>query len=48
MSSAHYKLDNVIAFVDFNGLQIDGSNEEVMNINPIDEKFEAFGWNVSK
>ena len=48
MSSAHYKLDNVIAILDFNGLQIDGSNEEVMNINPIDEKFAAFGWNVIK
>lgn len=46
MSSAHYKLDNLIAFVDFNGLQIDGSNEEVMNVSPIDKKFEAFGWNV--
>lgn len=48
MSSAHYKLDNVIAILDFNGLQIDGSNEEVMNINPIDEKFSAFGWQVIK
>lgn len=46
MSSAHYKLDNLVAFVDFNGLQIDGSNEEVMNVSPIDKKFEAFGWNV--
>lgn len=46
MSSAHYKLDNVTAFLDFNGLQIDGSNEEVMSISPIDEKFKAFGWNV--
>lgn len=48
MSSAHYKLDNLIAILDFNGLQIDGSNEEVMNINPIDEKFAAFGWHVIK
>lgn len=48
MTSAHYKLDNVIAFLDYNGLQIDGSNEEVMNINPIDDKFTAFGWNVIK
>lgn len=46
MSSAHYKLDNLVAFVDFNGLQIDGSNEEVMNVSPVDKKFEAFGWNV--
>lgn len=44
MSSAHYKLDHVIAFLDFNGLQIDGRNEEVMNVNPVDEKFRSFGW----
>lgn len=44
MTSSHYKLDNVVAFVDFNGFQIDGSNEEVMNVSPIDKKFEAFGW----
>lgn len=46
MSSAHYKLNNLTAFLDLNGLQIDGSNEEVMSISPIDEKFKAFGWNV--
>lgn len=46
MSSAHYKLDNVIAFLDYNGLQIDGTNDEVMSIRPVDEKFRAFGWDV--
>ena len=46
MSAAHYKLDHVIAFVDHNGLQIDGQNTDVMNVMPIGEKFEAFGWNV--
>lgn len=46
MSAAHYKLDHVIAFVDHNGLQIDGENTSVMNVMPIDEKFAAFGWNV--
>ena len=46
MSTSHYKLDNVVAFIDHNGLQIDGSNEEVMNVSPVDKKFEAFGWNV--
>lgn len=46
MSASHYKLDNLVAFVDFNGLQIDGSNEEVMNVSPVDKKFESFGWNV--
>lgn len=46
MSAAHYKLDNMIAFVDWNGLQIDGENEKVMKVSPIDEKFASFGWNV--
>ena len=46
MFAAHYKLDNLTAFVDFNGLQIDGDICEVMNPTPIDEKFKAFGWNV--
>ncbi|MBS5939197.1 transketolase [Clostridium sp.] len=46
MSAAHYKLDNLTAFVDFNGLQIDGDITKVMNPSPIDKKFEAFGWNV--
>lgn len=46
MYAAHYKLDNLTAFVDFNGLQIDGDVSEVMSPLPIDKKFEAFGWNV--
>ncbi len=46
MFAAHYKLDNLTAFVDFNGLQIDGDVTKVMNPTPIDKKFEAFGWNV--
>ncbi|MBE7052355.1 MAG: transketolase [Ruminococcaceae bacterium] len=46
MFAAHYKLDNLVAFVDFNGLQIDGNITDVMNPTPIDKKFEAFGWNV--
>lgn len=46
MCAAHYKLNNLTAFVDFNGLQIDGNIEDVMNPSPIDKKFEAFGWNV--
>ena len=48
MAAAHYKLDNLTAFVDNNGLQIDGNIEDVMNPGPIDKKFEAFGWNVLK
>ncbi|MEG2291596.1 MAG: transketolase [Clostridium sp.] len=46
MAAAHYKLDNLVAIIDFNGLQIDGKNEDVMGVNPIDSKFESFGWNV--
>ena len=46
MFAAHYKLDNLTAFLDFNGLQIDGDIREVMNSTPIDKKFEAFNWNV--
>ena len=46
MCAAHYKLDNLCAFVDWNGLQIDGANDDVMTVKPIDEKFKAFGWNV--
>lgn len=46
MSAAHYNLDNMVAIVDFNGLQIDGRNDDVMTVNPIDEKFAAFGWHV--
>ncbi|MEG1284372.1 MAG: transketolase [Romboutsia sp.] len=46
MSAAHYKLDNMIAFLDHNGLQIDGDVTKVMNIGSIVDKFKAFGWNV--
>ena len=46
MFAAHYKLDNLTVFIDFNGLQIDGKVTDVMNPTPHDKKFEAFGWNV--
>ena len=46
MFAAHYKLDNLVAVLDWNGLQIDGPITEVMNPTPHDEKFRAFGWNV--
>ncbi len=48
MAAAHYKLDNLCAILDFNGLQIDGDITKVMNPTPFDAKFEAFGWNVIK
>ena len=46
MAAAHYKLDNLVAIVDNNGLQIDGNVADVMSPYPIVDKFEAFGWNV--
>jgi transketolase len=46
MSAAHYKLDNLITFLDYNGFQIDGPNVEVMNLEPIALKWRAFGWHV--
>jgi transketolase len=46
MEAAHYKLDNLIAIIDENKLQIDGPVADVMNIDPIDEKYRSFGWNV--
>lgn len=48
MSAAHYKLDNLTAFLDHNGLQIDGPITKVMSPEPVDEKFGAFGWNIIK
>ena len=46
MFAAHYKLDNLCAILDLNGLQIDGKVSEVMNLEPVDKKFAAFGWHV--
>ncbi len=46
MLAGHYKLNNLTAFIDYNGLQIDGRNEEVISVNPVSDKFKAFGWNV--
>jgi transketolase len=46
MSAAHYHLDNLIAIVDRNGVQIDGKTKEVMDIEPLRDKWESFGWRV--
>ena len=46
MFAAHYQLDNLVAIVDNNGLQIDGRISDVMSPYPIDEKFRSFGWHV--
>ena len=48
MFAAHYKLDNLVAVVDDNGLQIDGKVENVMSVYPIADKFESFGWHTIK
>ena len=46
MSSAHFKLDNLCAIIDNNGLQIDGQVKDVLNVSPIADKYKSFGWNV--
>ena len=46
MLGAHFELDNVTAFVDRNMLQIDGPTEKIMSIEPLADKWKAFGWNV--
>lgn len=48
MFAAHYNLDNLVAIIDNNGLQIDGKVQDVMSPYPIAEKFEAFGWHTIK
>lgn len=46
LTASHYVLDNLCIFVDLNEFQADGSLREIMNIEPIQDKFEAFGWKV--
>lgn len=46
MTAAHYKLDNVCGIIDSNKLQIDGSLSQIMNVEPIAQKWESFGWQV--
>jgi transketolase len=46
MAAAHYKTDNMMVMVDYNDAQIDGCMHDVMNIRPIDGKFQSFGWKV--
>jgi len=46
MAASHYKLDNLIAIVDRNGIQSDGSTEEIMALEPLSDKWKAFGWEV--
>ena len=46
MAAAHYKVDNLTAIIDRNGLQIDGPTEEIMSLGNLGDKFSAFGWHV--
>ena len=46
MSAAHYKIDNLCALLDYNGLQIDGPVKEIMNVDPLPDKWKSFGWHV--
>ena len=46
MAAAHFKVDNLVAIVDNNGLQIDGWNRDVMNLDPFNQKWQTFGWHV--
>lgn len=46
MAAAHYKLGNLVAFVDHNRLSMDGFLRDIMEVDPLDEKFRAFGWRV--
>lgn len=46
MAAAHFKLDNLTAVLDYNGLQIDGTTDEVMSTAPLPDKWRAFGWHV--
>ena len=47
MAAAHHNLDNLCAIIDVNRLQIDGWVKDVMNVEPLSEKYSAFGWNVT-
>jgi transketolase len=46
MAAAHFKLDNICAILDYNRFQIDGRTEEIMNLEPVVNKWESFGWHV--
>lgn len=46
MAASHYKLDNLVAIIDLNGLQVNGRTKDIMNSAPLDKKFSSFGWEV--
>ena len=46
MAAAHFKVDNLIAIVDKNGIQLDGWTKDIMNMEPFADKWRSFGWRV--
>ena len=48
MAASHFRLQGLVGIVDRNGLCIDGHTEEIMAIEPIDDRFRSFGWDVSR
>src|SRR4029079_10381862 len=46
MAAAHFELGNIVAFIDKNDMTMDGATDDIMRVNPVDAKFDAFGWNV--
>ena len=46
MAAAHFKLDKLVAIIDNNGIQLDGWNKDIMNLEPLNEKWQSFGWHV--
>jgi transketolase len=46
MSASHFRLDNLCAIVDDNGLQIDGATKDIMNVSPLADKYKSFGWHT--
>jgi len=46
MAAGHYRLGNIVAFIDRNGLSLDGETESIMRLEPLEDKWRAFGWNV--
>jgi transketolase len=48
MCAAHYKLDSIIAFTDYNKLQLDGFTKDIINLDPLKDKWQAFGWHTQE
>jgi transketolase len=48
MAASHYKLDNLVAIIDRNMLQISGKTEDIMSLEPLKERWESFGWEISE